>query len=97
VFREGQRTACPLFTLLYRRTATDRTRLGVIAGKKLGGAVQRNRCKRRFRELMRIHHNRLTPGWDVLLIAKREAIAAPAANLRLAWTRTLARAGLFLD
>lgn len=97
MFREGQRTACPLFTLLYRRTETDRTRLGVITGKKLGGAVQRNRCKRRFRELMRLHHNHLTPGWDLLLIPKREALAAPAANLRSAWAQTFARAGLFLD
>src|SRR2546430_5023521 len=47
VFKEGRRVSCPLFTLLYRRNALDHTRVGVVGGKKLGGAVWRNRSKRR--------------------------------------------------
>ena len=68
--------------------------MGTVVGKKLGGATQRNRCKRRFRELARLSLGRIATGWDLLVLPKREAAAAAAPRLQLAWTQTLARAGL---
>lgn len=64
--------------------ATDRgtTRLGVTATRKLGGAVQRNRAKRRLREVFR-RRPETSSGLDVvvnprpsLLVAAFEAIEA---------------------
>jgi ribonuclease P protein component len=94
VFKEGKRASCPFFTLLYRGTALDRTRVGTVVGKKLGGATQRNRCKRRFRELARLSVGRIATGWDLLVLPKREAAVAAAPTLQMAWTQTLARTGL---
>jgi ribonuclease P protein component len=94
VFKEGRRVSCPFFTLLYRGTVLDRTRVGVVVGKKLGGATQRNRCKRRFRELARLSRGRIVAGWDVLILPKREAAGVAASVLRLAWNESLARARL---
>ena len=74
--------SCPLFTLLYRRNALDHTRVGVVVGKKLGGAVWRNRSKRRFRELAR------------LIVPKRESLTEPGQTLRESWQALLARAKL---
>ena len=41
------------------------SRVAFIAGKKLGGAVVRNRCRRVLREAVR-HENGAWPGWDVV-------------------------------
>lgn len=94
VFKEGKRVSCPLFTLLYRRNDLDRTRVGVVAGKKLGGAVARNRSKRRFRELGRLSLRRIPSGLDLLILPKRESVSEPAPSLRESWQAMLRRARL---
>lgn len=45
-------------------------RYTVIAGKKAGKAVQRNRCKRLVREALRRLHPRLRPGHDVVIVVR---------------------------
>lgn len=45
-------------------------RLGVIASRRVGNAVRRNRAKRLLRELFRLHQEALPPSCDVLLIAR---------------------------
>ena len=94
VFKEGRRASSRFFTLLYRGTALDRARVGTVVGKKLGGATQRNRCKRRFRELARLSVGRMAAGWDLLVLPKRESVGVAAPALRKVWLETLARAGL---
>ena len=49
-------------------------RLGIAATRKLGGAVARNRAKRLIREVFR--RNKLAPGFDVVVIPKRELLDA---------------------
>lgn len=94
VFKEGKRVSCPLFTLLYRRNDLDRTRVGVVVGKKLGGAVARNRSKRRFRELGRLSLRGVLCGLDLLILPKRESVVEPAGSLREIWQAVLKRAQL---
>ena len=43
-------------------------RLGISIGKACGGAVQRNRIKRLFRESFRLIQNDIKPGFDYLFI-----------------------------
>ncbi len=51
---------------------TDRTqnRYTVVAGKKVGRAVQRNRAKRVVREALRHWHPDLLPGHDIVVIVR---------------------------
>ncbi len=46
------------------------SRLGIKAGKRLGGAVVRNRIKRRIREAFRLRQQGLPEGLDVLCIPR---------------------------
>jgi ribonuclease P protein component len=59
--------------------------------RTLGGAVQRNRVRRRLRELVRARMGRIGPGWDLLIIARPTAGEATHAELGDALDALLAR------
>jgi ribonuclease P protein component len=56
--------------VLANGTDPARNRYAVIAGKRVGKAVQRNRCKRLAREAIRALHPRLLPGYDIVIIVR---------------------------
>lgn len=94
VKRQGRRVQTPLFNLQACRANDAPTRVGIVAGKRLGGAVARHRVKRRFRELARQVRPRLVASYQVLVFPRREAITARPAALRDAWLSVLGREGL---
>ena len=64
--------------VLFRRTAPDAARrLGVVASRKVGNAVERARAKRRLREAFRLNRHRLTGPDDIVLVARRSLLTAP--------------------
>jgi len=68
------------------------SRYGFSVGKRLGGAVARNRVKRRLREILR--STQLKPGWDIIFIARPPAASAGFAGLGKSVQGLLSRAGL---
>ena len=54
------------------------TRIGYIASKSLGKAVQRNRARRLMREAARSLEKVIPSGWDVVLIAQPAIILEQA-------------------
>jgi len=60
---------CAAFRLRLRLADTGTRRLGVIASKRIGDAVARNRAKRLLREAFRNAQDILPPSCDILLIA----------------------------
>jgi ribonuclease P protein component len=64
-------------------------RLGIAATRKLGGAVQRNRAKRLIREVFR--RNKLAPGFDVVVVPKREWLDASLTVLEADYCNLLER------
>jgi ribonuclease P protein component len=70
-------------------------RYGVVAGRKSGGSVQRNRLKRVTREALRDLHPDLRPGYDLMVIIRGTVEELPgSAEARRLLTRMLRRAGL---
>jgi len=59
-----------------------RPRFGFVAGKGVGGAVDRNRAKRLLREAARACEPAVAPGWDLLLIGRRPLVAARQTEVR---------------
>ncbi|MBI4753746.1 ribonuclease P protein component [Candidatus Desantisbacteria bacterium] len=61
----------PTETLGQTHGAAPTRRVGIVAGKKTGGAVKRNRAKRLLREAYRLNKNKLIQGLDMVLVAKK--------------------------
>ena len=80
VYKQGQRHFAAHMTVFYlRRAQGDAARVGFTVGRVLGGAVDRNRMKRRLREAVRRH---LPPGpVDVVINPKKSLLTADFADL----------------
>jgi ribonuclease P protein component len=81
-----------LFSLRALPTEVPTVRVAVAASRAVGGAVPRNRARRRVREAVRMAlAARPAPGTgaDLLLIARPAALGAPTADLRGAIERHL--------
>jgi ribonuclease P protein component len=89
VYANGRSWSHPLLGL--RVKGGGHGRVGFAVGKRLGGAVVRNRVKRRLRDVTR--HLRLVPTVDVVVIARAPAVAAAYSDLRDAMVHVLSRAG----
>jgi ribonuclease P protein component len=76
VYREGQRRACPLFVVFFRPNGLDCNRFGMSVRKALGGAVVRNRVRRRIREILRQHRQEIASGWDIVMQPRTPAVKA---------------------
>jgi ribonuclease P protein component len=76
VFERGVRVHGRYLTLLMAPAPGTRSRLGLVASKKLGGSVARNRAKRLIREIFRQHPPQAGRPVDVLVIPRRELFDA---------------------
>jgi ribonuclease P protein component len=92
VYEKGGSWADGLLVVKTRPNGLGFSRYGFSVGKRLGGAVVRNRTKRRLREIMR--STKLKPGWDIVFIARPPAATAGFADLGKSVQGLLSRAGL---
>lgn len=89
VYERGARLHGRYSTVFILPNALGVGRLGIAATKKLGGAVQRNRAKRLVREVFR--RNKVAPGFDVVVVPKRELLDAGLTVLETDYLRILER------
>lgn len=81
-----------LFSLRALSTDGSTVRVAVAASRGVGGAIQRNRARRRVREALRralATRPEGTVGLDLVVIVRKGALAAPAATVRGAVERQL--------
>ena len=79
----GIRASATAFVLQTRKRVDDGpARFGFTVSKKVGNAVERNRVRRRLREVVRVAgSNRIRTGHDYVLIGRRAALKAPFARI----------------
>lgn len=92
---KGQRVPMPGFVLLVRdrKDGDPALRLGITITKKVGGAVIRNRMKRRFREIARALLPELgISGADHVLIGRNGGIERDFDALKAEFVKALGKA-----
>ena len=67
---QGQSLGAKCFVVIVARSAESKARIGVAAGKRIGGAIQRNRAKRLLREGICSLYPSIALEWDILLMAR---------------------------
>jgi ribonuclease P protein component len=93
VWSEGMKIQQSAFALRARPNRLDVIRLAVAAPRSLGGAVARNRSRRRLREAFRAAIGDLAgggPGCDLVIVARPQSASAAFADLRRAAAAALA-------
>ena len=90
VWREGRSWSDRLLVLIARPNGLEITRFGFSVGKRLGNAVKRNKVKRRLREAARLAN--VQDGWDLVLIARKDASEADYHGLNRSMGGLLKRA-----
>ena len=67
-------------------------RVGFTCSRKVGNAVERNRVRRRLREIVRLSQAaRMRPGYDYVLVGRRKALDLPFDRLIEDFDRALRR------
>jgi ribonuclease P protein component len=95
VREQGGRLACGCLVANWLGLpAGSATRLGVVAGGKIGGAVIRNRAKRLLRESFRLHQHELSGPVDLVLVARPSIVGKNYHAVERDFLAAMHRAGL---
>ena len=76
LYSKGKSAASGCAVVFYRRNGRKENRLGITVSTKLGGAVQRNRIRRRLKEIYRLNESKLAAGYDIVIVARMASRSA---------------------
>ena len=94
LYSKGTNASTATLVVYARPNHARRNRLGLTVGTKVGKAVKRNKVRRRIREAYRIHEDQMTPGWDLVVVARVKAAFVPYSQLERDLLRLLDKLGV---
>ncbi|MFA5857781.1 MAG: ribonuclease P protein component [Elusimicrobiota bacterium] len=98
VFKNGKRynsNGISVITYLNDTEHKHFSRLGLVVSHKIGGAVERNKLKRRIRELFRLATPKLLRGYDIIVIPQKRGVVLTFDELSVTFEQLLIRAGVW--
>lgn len=91
LYAKGASAVSPWLVIYCRKNTLGFNRLGITVSTKLGCAVVRNRIRRRLREIYRLGAEKLSCGYDIVVVARARAVNAPYKELETAFFRLAAK------
>ncbi len=87
---QGRTRSDRLLVIHFVANSLDHDRYGISTSRRLGGAVVRNRVRRRIRVVLRAAPAAGAPGRDILVVARPASVNASFDDIRAALERLLA-------
>ena len=75
LYQKGASAVSGPMVIYCRKNKLGHNRLGITVSVKLGGAVVRNRARRRLREVYRLNKPALKQGYDIILVARTRTLS----------------------
>ncbi len=76
LYYKGGCVGSDILVVYYKKNNFKCNRLGITVGKKIAGAVKRNRIKRLIRESYRLIESDLKSGYDIIIVARTKSAEA---------------------
>ena len=92
VYKRKNVTGNRVFTMFLNKNNFPYSRIGFVITKKFGNAVTRNKFKRRLRMILRDYN--LKPGYDIVLILKKDKSYIDYSELKRSFEHVLRKKGL---
>jgi len=73
LYNKGKSAASKCVVVYCARNNSTENRLGITVSIKLGGAVQRNRIRRRLKEIYRLNEHALRTGYNIVIVARMKS------------------------
>lgn len=80
-YNRGKSFVSPFVAVYVNKNRTNKVRLGITAGKKIGNAVCRNRAKRVIYAAFRACEEGLIPGYDYVIVARTRILSAKSTDV----------------
>ena len=97
LYKKGASAVGAGMVVYCRKNRLGHNRLGLTASTKLGGAVVRNRARRRLREVYRLNTPAMKQGYDIILVARRRCLTAPWPELNATFLKLCRRLHLLAE
>lgn len=97
IYNKGKSAVTPFMVVYCRPNRLGHNRLGVTVSTKLGGAVVRNRCRRRLREIFRLAQPEMKQGYDIILVARSRSYKGSYQKMTDAFRKACDQLGLAVE
>lgn len=94
LYHRGKSQVHPVLVTYVRKNRLGAPRAGITTGKKVGGAVQRNRCRRVIREAYRQLLPRVRGGWDIVFVARARTLDMKSPQIQAVMQKQLTALGV---
>ena len=94
LYNRGKSAASKFVVVYCLKNGKAENRLGITVSTKLGGAVQRNRIRRRLREIYRLNEQAFRVGYSIVLVARHKSRYAGWSELEASVLSLFGKLGL---
>jgi len=94
LYNKGKSAASKYVVVYCARNKSAINRYGITVSTKLGGAVHRNRIRRRLKEIYRLNEQFLRKGYNIVLVARLGSLNAKWKDLESSVLQLFKKLGL---
>ena len=97
VYGRGRSCTRPALVVYCLKNRAGICRIGITTSKKLGGAVERNRCRRVIKEAYRRLQPLCSGGWDIVFVARCKTLRCKSTEVQKAMQSQLTKLGVIAE